>query len=66
MNPVINIADITAHINDYFINCGQNPEEWNIEDMAIAVRDYMYDHQLTTPNDIDEDDWSDFCIEYAY
>lgn len=47
-------------IIDYIRNCNQNESDWDIDNMADAIDAYMDAHDLTSAEDIPEDDWNDF------
>ena len=51
------LADYENAINDYLTNCGQNPEDWDVCEAAIQLRDEYPNAESI--DDIDPDDFND-------
>lgn len=50
------LSDFQNVINDYLTNCGQNPEDWDVWEAAIQLRDEYLNAESF--DDIDLDDFS--------
>lgn len=65
----MNWNEVRAYIVDYLINCGQDLDEWSVDDMALSLYNEL---DGAAPDEMDEDDFTTFmkkwggCVADAY
>ena len=55
------LSDYETYISNYLANCGQNPDEWDIEGAANEMRDEL---DGASPEDCSEDEFIGILTKY--
>lgn len=59
----VGVDDASDYIEDCLINCGQDPDEWDLDEAGCRLRDYAMTRRIDSYEDVEADVLNDILSE---